>query len=1104
LVHAYMHKIPPTLTTTEGWTLCMQALFESNSLARGAAKDADLGTAEPSVAGVLDVFDQMSASNVKPSTQTYATLIRTLCILAGKAGSAERGAPEAPRTSYLQAPTGLLKRALSSLRLAVDSSAHSPSQTNNDLPFMDLLDGLGNYQLPEQAKEVLDLWSQHASRCGSPQLERRAFHIVIHVVAAAAEREAATNGSASPTMQTTVIAPIAAAQTICHVVQLFEQAFRGGLLLPSTSKTGENPQSEVQRASDDLAIYNAAIEALFRLGYPDRGMEIFERILSHQQPASAKFVPSVPIDASTISVILVGLLRTDEPVTAVKWMLKLRQHNELVRLAESGARTSKVEAGAGSATQPSRLLPEPSDAIVAQILEALVRTISAAGEAPVLDSTLISSVSPVPPPPVPSSSQASSQALLDLLPIIRERAGISTELLTPELASRVGDAMRVGPRTVEQLPGQPLRPTHVQQGNSQPLARPSGPPELPEEMALSVIRTPKSSGGSYVTAVSRHGSPIASTSSLDMTIDTTRSHNYGLDPSLLIPLNAAPTRIPPVRRIDVEATRRLESMLKVKRAPHGKNSGTGGAVSASAIQNAMRTVRKGAMNGVLPSPAAMQELIAACGRVKDVSQLREVYTFAMAAVGLMPPRSGEQTQAWYSIEDAVMSAFAHSEDATSANAHRRRLLEAGLPPSANSYAALIATVKDTTDDAQAARELWLESRRLGVVPNIYLYNAIISKLSRARKAYPALQLFEEMRKPPHNLQPSSVTYGAIVNACVRGGDRARAIKYFAEMEADASFRPRVPPYNCMIQFFTYAEPDREQALLYYEKMVAVGVQPSEHTYKLLLDIFGTIKPVLASEMEGVFQKLSNDSAVSVNGAHWASLIQCYGIELGDVTKAIEVFNRSGLSEAHSDPVALEALMLVFFEARRPDLMRHYAQVVRTRMTAYIGNLLIKGYALNEIGDLAEARNVFQQMQDPPVGKAAMGNHAPRVHGMKTSPSPAQAEETQGRKTSNSTSIRSMSAAAFASKGARHKNAASATTPGLEPNVVHREPSTYESMIRAELHHGQVEQARRVFSLMETRGFPLALTSRTRTLFDEPRDVVLTMSLKPSARDSAAH
>ena len=144
-------------------------------------------------------------------------------------------------------------------------------------------------------------------------------------------------------------------------------------------------------------------------------------------------------------------------------------------------------------------------------------------------------------------------------------------------------------------------------------------------------------------------------------------------------------------------------------------------------------------------------------------------------------------------------------------------------------------------------------------------------------------------------------------------------------------------------------------------------------------------------MEKTFSELVKDKTVTVQGSHWASLINAHGCVGRDLDKAIAVFNaiekhpstvasRSQLPDA----VAFEALINVLVTLRRTDLVPEYLDRLRrtgVHMTAYIANLLIRGYAA--VGDIEQARSVFESLADPPVGVAAPNNHAP--HNVSTAP-----------------------------------------------------------------------------------------------------------------------
>ena len=151
-----------------------------------------------------------------------------------------------------------------------------------------------------------------------------------------------------------------------------------------------------------------------------------------------------------------------------------------------------------------------------------------------------------------------------------------------------------------------------------------------------------------------------------------------------------------------------------------------------------------------------------------------------------------------------------------------------------------------------------------------------------------------------------------------------------------------------------------------------------------MEAYGTVEPADINGMETVFEQLLADRNVVVNGAHWAVLIHAYGCVQKDLDKAVSVFEsikdhpstkRSGASLP--DPIAFEALINVFNTLRRPDLIPQYVAKLpeyRIHMTAYIANLLIRGYAMN--GDIERSRAVFDSLVDPPEGVAAPNNHAP--------------------------------------------------------------------------------------------------------------------------------
>ncbi|TKY87058.1 hypothetical protein EX895_003735 [Sporisorium graminicola] len=541
--------------------------------------------------------------------------------------------------------------------------------------------------------------------------------------------------------------------------------------------------------------------------------------------------------------------------------------------------------------------------------------------------------------------------------------------------------------------------------------------------------------------------------------------------------DASAFSFPPVQVIDTDFGHELLSFAR----PSGQNE----------APRLYTKVLEQTKVGNYAHPEGLAFLIGAFGRLGNVERVEEVYAMAQHVLHALVGDPSWQSNAWFAVEDSMIQALSHAGRSDAATVHRHRIIAAGGTPSPTSYAALIATIRDTTDDASIAQELFDESQRFSVRPTAYLFNTVISKLSRARKADRALQLFDEMTLN-YRIKPTSVTYGAVINACTRIGDEQRAVQLFERMENDPAFKPRVPPYNTMMQYYIQSVPDRQKVLVYYHKMRAAGVQPSAHTYKLLLDMYGAIAPVEPLEMERVFQELAHDPSVAVQSTHWASLINCYGCMLNDLDRAIATFDSIASHPSSQmrkdgaslpDAVSFEALLAVFVAHQRTDLIRAHLERMKQAgllMTAYVANLLIRGYSMEQgEAGLDEARALFESMSEPAAGVAAAGNHPPRAQGAGAPSGPADA-----------TAVSPMPSFAGVTAAAVSHDAHNLF------GSVQREPSTYEAMIRAELSHGHADRAAALVDRMEARAFPPALIMRARTLVSD--GIALASATGPEA------
>lgn len=125
-------------------------------------------------------------------------------------------------------------------------------------------------------------------------------------------------------------------------------------------------------------------------------------------------------------------------------------------------------------------------------------------------------------------------------------------------------------------------------------------------------------------------------------------------------------------------------------------------------QRAYTDLRHALLSNRVPHPEALGRLLITFARTGDEPRVLELYALGQS---LITQTANPKIQAawWRSLEDAMLISNCHLGHLEQAGLHRHRLVERGMAPSADAYATMIASSKDTTDDAQVARELWEES-----------------------------------------------------------------------------------------------------------------------------------------------------------------------------------------------------------------------------------------------------------------------------------------------------------------------------------------------------------------------------------------------------------
>ena len=387
-----------------------------------------------------------------------------------------------------------------------------------------------------------------------------------------------------------------------------------------------------------------------------------------------------------------------------------------------------------------------------------------------------------------------------------------------------------------------------------------------------------------------------------------------------------------------------------------------GKSNSSRLNEALAKFKNIRRAGRHPRYITYAKLISAAAREGRGNLVQELLAMAKTDVPLIP-HNGSVRHGWVSILDAMIGASLTLGDRKSAEGYHQDLLGLGAAPSPNTFGLYITTLKESTktfDEATEAVKIFLRARSEGVEPSSFLYNTLIGKLGKARRIDDCLLYFGEMRT--RGIRPTSVTYGTVVNALCRVSDEKFAEEIFEEMESMPNYKPRPAPYNSLIQFLLTTKRDRTKVLSYYDRMRARNIEPTMHTYKLLIDTYATLEPVNMRAAEGVLDTLRS-SGQSPEAVHYASLIHAKGCVLHDIQGARETFDKV-IADGTLRPQACiyQALFEAMVANHRVEETEALLQDMKSRrveMTPYIANTLIHGWTMEN--NITKAKEIYDSV-----------------------------------------------------------------------------------------------------------------------------------------------
>ncbi|KAF1835501.1 hypothetical protein BDW02DRAFT_597256 [Decorospora gaudefroyi] len=386
--------------------------------------------------------------------------------------------------------------------------------------------------------------------------------------------------------------------------------------------------------------------------------------------------------------------------------------------------------------------------------------------------------------------------------------------------------------------------------------------------------------------------------------------------------------------------------------------------SSSHLNEALMKFKNMRRAGRHPRFFTYAKLITAAAKEDRLTLAHDILNLAKQDVPLLPQyrivRYG-----WVTILDAMVAACLTCGQRDLAGRYHQDLLEMGAAPTANTFGLYITTLKESTktfDEATEAVKIFLRAKSENVEPSSFLYNALIGKLGKARRIDDCLFYFSEMRNL--GIRPTSVTYGTIVNALCRVSDEKFAEELFEEMESMPNYKPRPAPYHSMMQFFLTTKRDRSKVLSYYERMRAKRIEPTTHTYKLLIDTYATLEPVDMEAAEKVLEQVRSAGAVP-EAVHYSSLIHAKGCVMHDMEGARRLFD-TVLADRRIRPQAclyqalFEAMVANHQIADTEGVLRDM-RARGVEMTPYIANSLIHGWALAH--DIEKAKAIYDSVPE---------------------------------------------------------------------------------------------------------------------------------------------
>ncbi|CCG83127.1 PPR repeat protein [Taphrina deformans PYCC 5710] len=233
--------------------------------------------------------------------------------------------------------------------------------------------------------------------------------------------------------------------------------------------------------------------------------------------------------------------------------------------------------------------------------------------------------------------------------------------------------------------------------------------------------------------------------------------------------------------------------------------------------------------------------------------------------------------------------FNELRDSEIAQRYHDKILDEGFVPSATAYASFIAKMDERVHRDMATRAVMLFKEALRLGVRPTEY-LFNTVIAKLAKARRNDEALAMFKEMKvTGLAPNAVTYGTVINSCCRVGETETAEQLLTELEQLPRHQSRIAPYNTLLQHFVQVKKDRAKAFFYWDKLRARAISPTPHTYRLLIEAHGHLEPVDPVGAESVVEMMQANR-VCVETIHHAAIIHMYGVVLQDLPAARRYFD----------------------------------------------------------------------------------------------------------------------------------------------------------------------------------------------------------------------